>query len=278
VNIRNALTVDVEDYFQVSAFESRITRSEWDSLPSRIEANVDKVLMSFDAENVKGTFFVLGWISERFPQVVRRIIEQGHEIASHGCQHIRVRDQDRHEFRDDIVASKRQLEDVSGELVSGYRAPSFSIGLDTPWAHEELAAAGYKYSSSVFPIRHDHYGLPDAPRFPYAPDSGDVIEIPLSTVNFIGKNWPCAGGGYFRLLPLRYSKWAIRRLNEVEQKSAVFYFHPWELDPGQPKVTGIPFSSRFRHYLNLSQFERRLQAMLKGFCWDRMDRIFLGSK
>ena len=275
-NLPNAMTVDVEDYFQVSAFENTISRDDWTSMPARLPRNIEKILQIFDRENVKATFFTLGWVCERFPQVVRDIAAAGHEIASHGHEHSRVWTFSREQFRSDVEATRKRLEDVSGARVVGYRAPSFSIGHKTPWAHDVLAEAGYSYSSSVFPIRHDHYGLPDAPRFPFRSSTGGLLEIPMSSLPLLGRNWPCSGGGYFRLLPLSYSKWAVRRINARDQMPAVFYFHPWEIDPGQPRINGISGKAKFRHYLNLNKFEYRLTQMLQVFRWDRMDRIFLG--
>ena len=273
----NAITVDAEEYFQVSAFNDQIGRHEWDDLPTRLPANVERILDLFEAANVRGTFFTLGWVAERFPETIRCIVARGHELASHGTDHQRVSDLGEDGFRQDVDRARKILEDVSGTRVVGYRAPSFSISGFTPWAHDVLARAGYRYSSSVYPIAHDHYGMPDAPRFPYRRDASGLLEIPLSTVRQFGRNWPCAGGGYFRLLPLRYSEWAVRRINEKEHKPAVFYFHPWELDPDQPRVTGVPLKSRFRHYLNLDKFERRLKYMLTAFRWGRIDEIYLES-
>ena len=272
----NAMTVDVEEYFQVSAFDSVIAREEWHDIPSRLSLAMDKILGLFDAYNAKATFFTLGWILERHPDVIRRIAEEGHEVASHGHGHRRVTSLGRKAFRKDAEETRNRLEDVAGTPVIGYRAPSFSIGAKTPWAHDELREAGYEYSSSVFPIRHDHYGSPDAPRFPYRPSSSGVIEIPMSTLPVAGRNLPCSGGGYFRLFPVAYSKWAIRRINTRDQMPAIFYCHPWEIDPDQPRVPGLSAKSRFRHYLNLGKFESRLSGMLQSFAWDRMDRIFLG--
>jgi polysaccharide deacetylase family protein (PEP-CTERM system associated) len=271
----NAMTVDVEDYFQVSAFEDVVSRDDWSGIPSRLPANIDRILRIFGRENVKATFFTLGWVCEKFPGIIRDIASAGHEIASHGFEHSRVGTFDAHQFRQDVETTRKMLEDVSGTPVIGYRAPSFSIGADTLWAHEVLAAAGYQYSSSVFPVRHDHYGLPGAPRFPFRTGAASLLEIPLSSLPLFGRNLPCAGGGYFRLLPLAYSKWAIRRINRREQMPAIFYFHPWELDPDQPRVEGISAKTRFRHYVNLHRFESRLTSMLRAFRWDRMDRIFL---
>lgn len=276
-NLPNAMSVDVEDYFQVSAFENAISRADWQSIPTRLTRNIGKALELFDAAGVRATFFTLGWVCENYPQVVKDIASAGHEIASHGHEHSRVGSLGRDKFRADVRDTRKRLEDVSGTPVKGYRAPSFSIGHGTLWAHDELAEAGYAYSSSVFPIKHDHYGLPDAPRFPFRPGNSGILEIPMSSLNLLGRNWPCSGGGYFRLMPVAYSKWAISRINEVEQMPAVFYFHPWELDPDQPRVDGIPAKARFRHYLNLRRFEGRLQTMLRAFRWDRMDRVFLSD-
>jgi len=274
----NAMTVDVEDYFQVSAFENTISRNDWGNMPARLPRNIDKILELFDGAGTKGTFFTLGLVCEKFPQVVRDIAAAGHEIASHGFEHSRVGTFSQEDFRADVEGTRKRLEDVSGVPVIGYRAPSFSIGPETLWAHDVLAEAGYTYSSSVFPIQHDHYGLPEAPRFPFRSSDTGVLEIPMSSLSLIGRNWPCSGGGYFRLLPVIYSKWAVKRINVKEQMPAVFYFHPWELDPDQPKIEGISGKARFRHYLNLGRFESRLSQMLRDFDWDRMDRIFLGSE
>lgn len=277
-NLANAMSVDVEDYFHVSAFEGHVARDDWASIASRIPSNIARILALFDAENIKATFFTLGWVCEHHPEVVRSIADAGHEIASHGCGHSRIGTFSPKELLDDVTSSRKRLEDVSGTAVAGYRAPSFSIGKETLWAHDVLAEAGYSYSSSIFPVSHDHYGLPDAPRFPFKSASGGILEIPMSSLRLMGKNWPCAGGGYFRLLPLQYSKWAVRRINDREQMPAVFYFHPWEIDPEQPRMSGLSAKTRFRHYVNLREFESRLTQMLQSFRWDRMDRIFLGTK
>lgn len=276
--LANAMSVDVEDYFQVSAFEGSVSRDDWTNIECRIPGNIDKILEIFDAENVKSTFFTLGWVCEHYPDVVRKIAAAGHEIASHGNEHARVGTLDRKQFYQDVESTRKRLEDITGTAVLGYRAPSFSIGKDTLWAHDVLAEAGYTYSSSIFPVKHDHYGLPDAPRFPFKSASGALLEIPMSSCPLIGRNWPCAGGGYFRLLPLRVSKWAIKRINDREQMPAIFYFHPWEIDPDQPRVPGISAKAKFRHYLNLDKFEFRLTQMLRSFRWDRVDRVYLDAK
>ena len=276
-NLANAMSVDVEDYFQVSAFEHKVSRDDWPTIASRIPANVSRILALFEAENVKATFFTLGWVCEHHPEVVRQIADAGHEIASHGHEHSRVGTFDRRQFHCDVEDTRKRLEDVSGTAVIGYRAPSFSIGAETLWAHDVLSEAGYAYSSSVFPVKHDHYGLPDAPRFPFRSASSGMLEIPMSSLPLMGRNWPCSGGGYFRLFPLRFSQWAVKRINVQEQMPAIFYFHPWEMDPGQPRMTGISAKTRFRHYVNLDKFESRLTRMLRTFSWDRMDRVFLDS-
>ncbi len=270
----NALTVDVEDYFQVSAFAPHVARSEWDAMPSRVEQNVDRIFRLLRETKAHATFFTLGCIAQRFPGLVRRIVAEGHELASHGYEHHRSTDQTRKVFLEDISRAKAILEDVSGEQVKGYRAPSFSLGRSNFWAFDCIADAGYQYSSSVYPIRHDHYGLPDAPRFTFEPQNG-LLEIPVTTMRLLGRNWPAGGGGYFRLLPYNVSRWFIRRVNTVDEQAAVFYFHPWELDPEQPRISGIGLKTRFRHYVNLTRMERRLSRLLADFRWDRMDRVFL---
>lgn len=274
--IVNALTIDVEDYFQVSAFAPHVRRSDWDSVPCRVEQNIDRILALLSDTDVKATFFTLGWIAERYPQVVRRVSESGHELASHGFSHQRATEQSRDEFLADIRLAKAVLEDISGRAVHGYRAPSFSVGPTNPWVFECIGEAGYRYSSSVYPIRHDHYGVPDAPRFAHETPAG-VLELPVATVRMFHANWPAGGGGYFRLLPYVVSRWSIRHINTVDCKPAMFYFHPWELDPDQPQVQGAGVKSRFRHYVNLKRTEPRLRRLLADFSWDRVDRVFLGG-
>jgi polysaccharide deacetylase family protein (PEP-CTERM system associated) len=272
----NALTIDVEDYFQVSAFAPYIARADWDKRECRIERNVQRILALLDEHDTKATFFTLGWIAERYPQLVRDIVARGHELASHGYGHQRASDLQPAEFDEDIGRAKTLLEDLGGVEVRGYRAPSFSIGKTNPWAFDSLARAGYRYSSSVYPIRHDHYGMPDAPRFAYAARDG-LIEVPATTLRIAAQNLPSSGGGYFRFFPYAVSRWLIGQVNR-EGQAAVFYFHPWELDPQQPRVPGIDAKTRFRHYLNLGRMERRLQRLLADFRWDRMDRIFLPER
>ena len=273
--IANAMTVDVEDYFQVLALAGHVDRDDWEAYPSRVERSTDAVLRIFEAHKIHATFFMLGWVAERYPKLVGRIVAGGHELASHGLAHVRVHEQTPAQFRDDIRRTKRLLEDVGSVRVLGYRAASFSIGDRTPWAHEVLGEEGYAYSSSIYPIRHDFYGSPDAPRFAHRPRQGPgILEIPVTTVALLGQKLPCGGGGYFRLLPYGLSRWALRRVNRADGQPCVFYFHPWEIDPDQPRFTGVSVKTRVRHYVNLGRMEARLRAVLADFAWDRMDRVF----
>ena len=270
----NALTIDVEDYFQVSAFAPYIARADWPQRECRIERNIERILALLAARDVRATFFTLGWIAERYPALVRTIVAQGHELASHGHGHERASELSPTAFAADIERAKTTLEDVAGVRVAGYRAPSFSIGADNLWAFDCLLRAGYRYSSSVYPIRHDHYGMPESPRFAHAVRDG-LLEIPVTTLRLAGRNLPASGGGYFRLLPYAVSRWMLRQVNAQEGEAAIFYFHPWEIDPGQPRIPGIDRRTRFRHYLNLERMEARLQRLLTDFSWGRMDEIFL---
>jgi len=270
---RNALTIDVEDYFQVSAFAPHIPRSEWPVRECRVERNVASILAMLDDHGTKATFFTLGWIAERYPGVVREIVANGHELASHGYGHERASDQTPDSFYADINVAKLLLEDLSGCEVKGYRAPSFSIGEQNLWAFECLERAGYHYSSSIYPIQHDHYGMPNAPRHAHA--IGNLLEIPATTLRFFNRNWPASGGGYFRLMPYGLSRWMIERINRVDNMPAVFYFHPWEVDIEQPRIAGISAKTSFRHYLNIHRMESRLRRLLADFSWTRMDRLFL---
>lgn len=271
--VSNALTIDVEDYFQVSAFAQHIQRASWDSLPCRVERNVDRLLALLSESGSHATFFTLGWVAERYPGLVRDIVEQGHELASHGYGHLRATEQSRQQFKEDVVRAKKVLEDIAGAEVLGYRAPSFSIGHGNLWAFDSLTEAGYRYSSSVYPVKHDHYGMPEAPRFPFRVRDR-LLEIPVTTTRILGRNLPAGGGGYFRLAPYRLSQWAIDRVNRVDGRPAIFYFHPWEIDPRQPRVNGLSAKTRFRHYLNLDRTESRIKRLLGDFHWDRIDRIF----
>nr|WP_315191429.1 XrtA system polysaccharide deacetylase [uncultured Albidiferax sp.] len=271
--ITNAFTVDVEDYFQVSAFSPYIKRSDWDSHDCRIERNIEKIINLLDNSGTKATFFTLGWIAERFPQMVRKITQEGHELASHGYGHERASDLSEKDFLSDIQSSKKILEDISGVQIKGYRAPSFSVTKENLWVFDCLLSSGYKYSSSIYPIKHDHYGLPESPRFSYPAREG-LIEIPITTLRLFGKNFPSSGGGYFRLLPYSLSKLMIDRVLSVDKQPAIFYFHPWEVDNEQPRIKNIDFKTKFRHYINIKGMERKLVRLLSDFKWDRVDKVF----
>ena len=298
----NALTIDVEDYFQVSAFEACVSRGCWDNYPSRVEGNTYRILDILDDYGAKATFFVLGWVAERKPALVTDIARRGHEVASHGYGHQRICNLTREEFREDIRRSKAILEDLAAVKVHGYRAPSYSISKNTLWAYDELHDAGYSYDSSVFPIRHDLYGIPDWPRHPFIvlkdqhgewmPDvlrtspltSGcfslpcddncrQILEVPVTTLSIGGKNIPLAGGGYFRLFPYSFTRWGLRRINQDEGRPFVFYLHPWEIDPKQPRMGNASYKSCFRHYLNLHRTEGRLRSLLTDFRFSSIDEV-----
>jgi polysaccharide deacetylase family protein (PEP-CTERM system associated) len=268
------MTIDVEDYFQVSAFAPYIAPSEWDARECRVERNISVILQMLADHNTHATFFTLGWIAQRYPQLVRDIVAQGHELASHGHAHQRASDQTEAVFFDDIKLAKNILEDLAGTEVRGYRAPSFSIGSANLWAYDCLERAGYRYSSSIYPIRHDHYGMPDSPRFTYPVRPG-LMEIPITTLRVLNRNLPSSGGGYFRLLPYAVSRWMLNRVNTRDGESGIFYFHPWEIDTGQPRIDGINSKTRFRHYVNIEHMQARLNRLLGDFQWGRMDQIFL---
>ena len=273
----NALTIDVEDYFQVEAFFKVIDRKDWDGYDCRVEANIDLILELLAETGSRATFFTLGWIAERYPRIVRSIVGLGHELASHGSDHRRADGQTRSEFLDDVRGAKALLEDIGGCAVKGYRAPSFSVSRHNLWVMETLAEAGYAYSSSTYPVVHDNYGIPEGPRFPFHPVAEhDFLEIPVSSLRLLGRNWPCGGGGYFRLLPYKLSALALARVIR-EGRPCVFYFHPWEVDPDQPRITTAPAKSRLRHYLNLEKMQPRLERLLRAFRWGRMDEIFLAT-
>ena len=272
--MRNALSVDVEDWFQVGAFETVIDRKDWDSLECRVERNTDAVMALFDDAGIKATFFTLGWVAERYPALMRRIVGAGHELGSHGYGHDRVFTFTPKQFADDLERSRKIIEDASGTLVTGYRAPSFSIDQRTPWAHEILAEQGYTYSSSVAPVKHDHYGWAEAPRFAFRPVAGsDFLEVPVTTAQLGPKRLAAGGGGFFRLLPYAFSKWAIRQVNEDERRPAIIYFHPWEIDPGQPRVANAPIKSKLRHYTKLDVMAEKLRRLPKDFQWERLDAV-----
>ena len=274
--ITNALTIDVEDYFQVSAFAAHIDRNQWDTRECRVERNVHRMLDLLDTKHTKATFFTLGWVAERYPALVRRIVADGHELASHGYGHQRASDLSEAEFLEDVSSAKALLEDLGGAPVLGYRAPSFSIGAGNLWALDTLERAGYRYSSSIYPVQHDHYGMPDAPRFAHQVRPG-LMEIPPTTLRMFNRNLPSSGGGYFRLFPYPLSRWMLQRVNERDAQSAIFYCHPWEIDEDQPRIEGISLKTRFRHYVNIGRTEQRLAQLLDDFKWGRIDQIFLND-
>jgi len=275
----NAMTVDVEDYFQVSAFEPYIEKAQWDSLPHRVERNTHKILDLFKERDIKATFFTLGWVAERYPDLIKRIVTGGHELACHGYEHIRVTEQTPEQFRKDVSRTKKLLEDLSGKQVNGYRAASYSICAKNLWALAVLQEEGFKYSSSIYPVKHDLYGIPDAPRFIYEPiENQNFKEIPITTVRFGDKNFPCGGGGFFRFYPYALSKWAFNRVNHQENEPGIFYFHPWEIDPEQPRQHGLSLKTRTRHYLNLKRMENRIKRLLTDFNWDTMENVFQINK
>jgi polysaccharide deacetylase family protein (PEP-CTERM system associated) len=272
--IVNGLSVDVEDWFQVGAFETVIERDDWSGLADRVDRNVREILDLFDEAQATATFFTLGWVAKRHGALMREIATRGHEVASHGWDHRRVFKMDRPEFAEDIRKARETIEDAAGVRVTGYRAPSFSIDQRTPWAFLELAEQGYAYSSSVAPVGHDHYGWPEAPRFAFRPIPwASLVEIPVTTAMFAGKRLAAGGGGFFRVLPYAFSRWAIRQVNRRDGRPAVFYFHPWEIDPGQPRVGGAPLKSRLRHYTNLEDMAPKLRQLVRDFAWGRMDLI-----
>ena len=271
--IVNGLSVDVEDWFQVGAFENTISRADWDGLELRVGDNVARILDLFDEAGVKATFFTLGWVAERNRAAMQSIVDRGHELASHGYDHTRVFTLTRNEFSADLAKARSILEDASGKAVTGYRAPSFSIDARNPWAHEVLAEHGYAYSSSVAPVVHDHYGWREAPRFAFDPVPGsDLVEIPVTTALWGKRRLAAGGGGFFRVLPYSFTRWAIRQVNS-DHRPAVFYFHPWEVDPDQPRVSNASVRSRLRHYTNLSRMAGKLSDLLGDFAWGRMDEL-----
>ena len=271
---KNAMTIDVEDYFQVSAFSKNISVDQWSQHDCRVERNMARILELFDQHEVKGTFFTLGWIAKHYPKIVKQIVAGGHELASNGRNHVRVFDQTPQQFSQDIAETKKLLEDIGGVEVKGYRAASFSIDERNLWAYDCLAETGYRYSSSIYPVQHDHYGMPNAPRFSFYAHSSGLIEVPISTVRLMNRLWPSGGGGYFRFFPYTISRRLIQAVNGKEKRSAIFYLHPWEIDPDQPKQSNLPWKTQFRHYVNLRHTYRRLERLLNDFNWDRMDQVF----
>ncbi|WP_371187631.1 XrtA system polysaccharide deacetylase [Thalassotalea maritima] len=272
-----AMTVDVEDYFHVSAFEQKIQRHDWPSLPVRVEKNTHKILDLLDEHNAKATFFVLGWVAEHYPSLVQRIVTEGHELASHGYFHQRLTSLTDEQIKTDIGDSKKLLEDVSGQQVIGYRAPSFSISSRNIEVMDTLSELGFKYSSSTYPVKHDLYGEPNGQRQSYKTASG-LLEIPMSTLKIANKNWPISGGGYFRLLPYWLSVAAIKRYQDSDRDPYVFYFHPWEIDPEQPRIKGVPLKSKFRHYTNLHRMQQKLTCLLKHHEWKSFQQLYFGKQ
>ena len=269
--IVNAFSIDVEDWFQVAAFAPYIDRKDWDSLECRVERNVDVLLETLDKRQVKATFFTLGWIAERYPAMVGRIVAGGHELASHGYGHHMIGELGPQLFREDVVKAKAILESLAGCEVIGYRAPSFSVGRDTLWALDILAETGHSYSSSIYPIKHDLYGMPEAPRF--AHQRSGLLEIPATTIRLGERNYPASGGGYFRLLPYPVSRWSVQRVNRADRQAAVFYCHPWEIDPGQPRMNQASSKSRFRHYVNQTRMLGKIDRLLRDFRWGTVAQV-----
>ena len=269
--IVNAFSIDVEDWFQVAAFASYIDRKDWDSLECRVERTVDVLLETLDRHQVKATFFTLGWIAERYPAMVGRIVAGGHELASHGSGHHMVGELGPELFREDVVKAKAILESITGCEVVGYRAPSFSVGRDTLWALDILAETGHRYSSSIYPIKHDLYGMPEAPRF--AHQRSGLLEIPATSIRLGERNYPASGGGFFRLLPYPVSRWSVQRVNRADRQAAVFYCHPWEIDPGQPRMNQASSKSRFRHYVNQTRMLGKIDRLLGDFRWGTVGRL-----
>ncbi len=263
--ITNYLTVDVEDYFQVAAFEDVIPTDNWDQYECRVSSNTGSILELFADCGVRATFFIVGWIAERYPDLVLEIDRQGHEIGCHSYRHQKIYDLTPEQFREDTRRAKDILEQIIDKPVYGYRAPSYSITKKSLWALDILAELGFRYDSSIFPVYHDNYGIPDAPRFAYRLEKQNMMEYPISTVQFPGVNLPIAGGGYFRLFPYWFTRMALRRINRKERQPFIFYLHPWEVDPGQPRVDGAGAKSRFRHYLNLDKTRNRLERLLQDF-------------
>jgi polysaccharide deacetylase family protein (PEP-CTERM system associated) len=274
---KQALTVDVEDYFHVSAFEKAIDKADWNNLELRVETNTYRLLELFEQKQAKCTFFTLGWVAERCPNLIKAIVDQGHELASHGFAHQRATEMTSEQFLADVSKSKQILEDASGQAIIGYRAPSFSINDSNTWVYEVLAKLGFEYSSSTYPIEHDLYGVPNWPRFKYQRDEG-IIEIPVPTVRKNERNTGIGGGGYFRLYPYWLSKRRIDNYLNTEQQPYSFYFHPWEIDPEQPRVAGASIKSRLRHYLNLSRMEGKVERLLEDYQWDTMKSVYLNKK
>jgi polysaccharide deacetylase family protein (PEP-CTERM system associated) len=274
----NAMTVDVEDYFQVSAFRHVVPFDSWDGLESRVCRNTERLLSILGDADVRGTFFMLGWVARKYPRLVRAIADAGHELASHGCDHRLVYESTEKEFRNDIRVAKRLIEDAGGQAVTGYRAPSFSIVKESMWALDILIEEGFEYDASIYPIRHDRYGVPGADRHIHdlRRAAGTIRECPSATIRYGPFTLPTAGGGYFRILPYAWTRWGIERLNRVEGQPAIFYLHPWEIDPAQPRLASRSLSS-LRHYSNLAGCERRLKRLLREFPFGRLADVLAAA-
>ncbi len=272
----NAISIDVEEYFQVSAFEPYITEQDWTRWPSCVERETDCLLELFDSHGTHATFFTLGWVADRFPGLVRKVVAAGHELGCHGYKHRRLTEQTPETLKAELSDTKALLEDLAGAEVSGFRAASFSITASNQWAFNVIEEAGFRYSSSVYPVRRDLYGNPDAPRVPYCPNDGALLEIPVSTVRVMGRNYPAGGGGFFRLFPYQLSRALIRRLNQTERLPANMYFHPWEFDPGQPRLRHLSPKTRFRHYVNQHKALNRLSRLLQDFRWGPFCEVYAG--
>lgn len=265
--MENYLTIDVEDYFQVSAFEKNINVDQWEGLESRVVSNTDCILETLDEFGVKATFFIVGWVAEKYPELVRSIRRRGHPIGCHSYLHQKVYTLTPAAFREDTYKAKSLLEDIAGQPVLGYRAPSYSITRKSLWALEILADLGFTYDSSIFPIVHDNYGIPHSPRFPYPHQHVNLYEYPISTAMILGRTVPVSGGGYFRLFPYWFTRWALDSINTKEGQPFVFYLHPWEVDPDQPRIEHASLLSRFRHYNNLAKTQKRFKRLLKDFAF-----------
>lgn len=275
MNKLNAFTIDVEDYFQVSAFIPYIKKQDWPTWPSRVVYNTERLLELLAAHQTHATFFVLGWIAERHPALIKKIVSEGHELACHGYDHTLITQQNRSQFHQDVLRSKNILEDIAGIPVIGYRAPSYSITRNNLWAFDVLIELGFRYSSSIYPIYHDLYGIPDAPRFAFHPVAGhNFLEVPITTARIARCNIPVGGGGYFRLWPYVLSKYLMRKAH-TEGLPSIFYCHPWEIDAEQPRLEGLSLKTRFRHYYGLAGMQDKLARLLRDFSWGRMDQIFL---
>jgi polysaccharide deacetylase family protein (PEP-CTERM system associated) len=279
VSFLNAITVDVEDYFHVQAFAGVVARADWERYPSRVERNTLRLLEMFACREVRGTFFVLGWVAERFPGLVQAIRKAGHRVGCHGYAHRPIYEGNKLDFRDDVRRARHTIEDIAGIRVTSFRAPSYSITSETLWAFEILGEEGFEFDSSIFPVIHDNYGIPDAPRFPYVKRlkcGREISEFPPSTLRLFGNNIPIAGGGYLRLFPYSLTAWAIHHLNKTERQPAMVYLHPWEIDPDQPRISASCLS-RFRHYNNLDSTEAKCQKLLDEFSWAPMEEVLSQS-